>query len=352
MPEAKEKRQLSDFIILLLLLAVAISFLAAALFFVVKWNNSSKEISPELNISREIKESDERILRNFTAKSADEINPNFFEVKKILFVGDIMFDRFIRQQAEKKGYKSILEKAAPILSQYDFVIGNLEGPITSNRSVSMGTEIGSKKNFSFTFDPEVAHLLFENNIRTVSLGNNHILNFGQSGLTETEKYLRQNGVEFFGSPSGDKKHELVIGKDCRLALVSFNQLGSDNQEEVLKIIEDAKRPQTLVVVYPHWGIEYQLGDPGEKIKSLARQMINSGADLIVGTHPHVVQISEIIDGKKVYYSLGNFVFDQYFQKETMEGLAIGVEVSAEKCLIRSQSELKVKMNRSGETFFD
>jgi len=114
---------------------------------------------------------------------------------EILFVGDLMFDRGIRYYAEKNGGNDfIFKEISKFLKDKDLVVANLEGPITKNQSVSAGTVPGSTNNYFFTFDPSVARTLYKNNIKLVSLGNNHILNFNYDGLAETKKYLDEANV--------------------------------------------------------------------------------------------------------------------------------------------------------------
>ncbi|MDD3679599.1 MAG: CapA family protein, partial [Candidatus Shapirobacteria bacterium] len=108
---------------------------------------------------------------------------------RLLFGGDLMFDRHIRLAGQNLGYDFVFSDLKELFFDYDLVIANLEGPITDNASVSLGTMPGTPQNFIFTFDPQVAGLLADHNIRIVCLGNNHILNFGQKGLDSTKQYL-------------------------------------------------------------------------------------------------------------------------------------------------------------------
>jgi hypothetical protein len=264
------------------------------------------------------------------------------EPAKILFVGDMMFDRHIREAVEKYGggdYNYILEPLKEKLSEYDLVVGNLEGPITENESTSVNTKIGESKNFVFTFDPVVAKMIAENNIRLVNLGNNHILNQGAKGTDQTKKYLDEAGVQYFEPER--------TGSFQRISFVSYNYSVPDSIEVTIENIKSAKKQSDVVIVCPHWGTEYKIGDPGQAVRNIAHRFIDAGADLIVGTHPHVVQISEEYQGKKIYYSLGNFVFDQYFQKETMEGL--GVEIKIKRDRTMEFGEMKFEMTKRGQT---
>jgi poly-gamma-glutamate capsule biosynthesis protein CapA/YwtB (metallophosphatase superfamily) len=270
---------------------------------------------------------------------------------KILFVGDMMFDRYVREGVKKYGkgdYNYIFDQIKDKLAGYDLVVGNLEGPITDKNSVSVGTAMEEKKNLVFSFDPAVAKALAENNIKLVDLGNNHILNQGEDGVIQTKKNLGEAEVEYFGDTGGDGQEFVIrsIG-GTKIAFVNYNYSVAGSLERSIEDIKSAKSKTDIVVVCPHWGTEYRVGDPGQKIRTEAYQLIDAGADLIAGGHPHVVQTSEEYKGKKIYYSLGNFIFDQYFQKETMEGL--GVELTINQDLVMEFNELKFEMTKRGQT---
>lgn len=279
---------------------------------------------------------------------------------KILFVGDMMFDRYIREGVKKYGggdYNYIFSQIKDKLAEYDLVVGNLEGPITDKNSVSVGTAMDAKENLKFTFDPAVAKVLAENNIKLVDIGNNHILNQGEEGVAETKKYLDEAGVQYFGDLGATETEAKLRGTPRSLAsetigpakigFVNYNYSVAGSFERAVEDIKNLKAKTDIVVVCPHWGTEYKIGDPGQKIRAEAYRLIDAGADAIIGGHPHVVQDSEVYKNKKIYYSLGNFIFDQYFQKETMEGL--GVELTVNPDLTMEYSELKFEMTRKGQT---
>lgn len=293
---------------------------------------------------------------NITPEQAAPIQAADIQNKKqikILFVGDMMFDRYIREGVEKYGrgdYDYIFGQIKDNLAEYDLVVGNLEGPITNKSSVSVGTAMDEKKNLKFTFDPAVAKALAENNIKLVDLGNNHILNQETDGLVQTKKYLDEAGVEYFGDTGSDESPTLVknIG-GTKIGFVNYNYSLAGSFERAVEDIKTLKTKSDLIVVCPHWGTEYKVGDPGQNIRNEAYQLIDAGADLIIGGHPHVIEDSEIYKNKKIYYSLGNFIFDQYFQKETKEGL--GVEVLIKPDLTMEYNELKFEMTKRGQTIF-
>ena len=268
---------------------------------------------------------------------------------KILFVGDMMFDRYIRQTAERKDSDFVFAGVAKMLSENDLVVGNLEGPITDKPSVSVGSEIGARDNYIFTFNPDVASELWKNNVKLVNIGNNHILNFGNDGLTQTKENLQNNNVDFFGDPAGEKRIAVWNQKGLKLAFVAYNQFENDGVAKTLADIKAAKQMNVdEVVLYAHWGTEF-VGQSDAKIKDLAHGFIDSGADLIIGSHPHVVQDKEQYQGKMIYYSLGNFIFDQYFSFETQQGLAVQLEIDTKKQT--TFKELPVTMKTNGQTIF-
>jgi len=248
---------------------------------------------------------------------------------QLLFAGDLMFDRGIRYYAEKGGGNNfIFEKISNLLLSNDLAVVNLEGPITDEKSVSSGTAPGSTNNYFFTFDPSVAKTLFEENIRLVNLGNNHILNFGNKGLASTEKYLDESSVDYFGAPTGQRSIIKNIN-GLNIAFVSYNEFSSDTEAEQKAVVEEIKtlKPEAaLVIVFSHWGVEYAQ-NPSENIRELAHQFIDAGADLVIGSHSHLMQPMEEYKGKRIYYSLGNFVFDQYFNEDVRQGLGVIVKIN-------------------------
>jgi len=267
---------------------------------------------------------------------------------KILFVGDLMFDRYIRQTAERKGDEFVFAGVQAMLAGSDLVVGNLEGPITDNASVSVDSKVGAKDNYVFTFDQTIAGQLWQHNIRLVNLGNNHILNFGQDGLSQTKENLRSNKVDFFGDPAGEKRLAVFEKNGLKIVLVAFNQFEKDAKSKTLADLEQAKKMKAdKIILYAHWGREF-VTQADDEIKDLAHGFIESGADLVIGSHPHVVQGSERYKGKLIYYSLGNFFFDQYFSPQTQQGLAVQIQVTTGSTELAPQ-EFPVTLKTNGQT---
>lgn len=270
---------------------------------------------------------------------------------KILFVGDLMFDRGIRYSAQKNGdNRFIFNKISHLLLDKDLVVANLEGPVTDEKSVSIAAPFLSEKSYFFTFDPSLAKTLYDENIRLVSLGNNHILNFSNSGLKSTKKYLDEADVGYFGSPDGPRAVTKEIN-EIKISFISYNEFSNlpNGQEEkdTLEEIKKTKALSDLVIIFNHWGIEYNLA-PEERVKDLAHQFVDAGADLVIGSHPHVIQPFEEYKNKRIYYSLGNFIFDQYFDENVRNGLGVEVKVNS-KTKELSFLETRFYLDKNGQT---
>ncbi len=246
-----------------------------------------------------------------------------------LFVGDMMFDRTVRQTATEKGFDFIFACSQARLKTYDAVIGNLEGPITDKESVSLGSEIAAADNFNFTFPTDTAAALKRNNIQIVDLGNNHILNQGTAGLHATRTYLDAAGVGYFGGIRRDSSIYRTIIKEQNFSFISFNEFGGESTTTTMALIQTEKAAGQTIIIFAHWGDEYL--PPPERVKVWAQAFAEAGADIIVGAHPHVVSRRDDIttqDGRVVraYYSLGNFIFDQFWNADVSHGAAVGVSI--------------------------
>ena len=117
--------------------------------------------------------------------------------------------------------------------------------------------------------------------------------------------------------------EIITVKGTKFGFLGFDLTVKDLTEANLELIKESDPEVDILIVAVHWGVEYTR-EPTQLQRSQAAQIVESGADIIAGHHPHWVQISETIEGKPVYYSLGNFVFDQMWSEETKKGLAVSL----------------------------
>jgi gamma-polyglutamate biosynthesis protein CapA len=251
-------------------------------------------------------------------------------VFSMIIGGDLMFDRHIRTKAEVQGYYDFIfdRELGEFLNSADYASANLEGPITQEKSVSQYSSPGGPGNYTFTFSPEIIPVLQKNNLSILNLGNNHILNFGQRGLDSTQQYLEQAKLAFFGDVGAGEewqRYYVLEHFGQKIAFISYNQFVAGAKNKTLSDLNEAQNQgASLILLFAHWGNEY-VPVANQTIVDLAHEFIEAGADLIIGGHPHVVQNKEIYQDKTIYYSLGNFVFDQYFSAETQEGLLLKID---------------------------
>jgi poly-gamma-glutamate synthesis protein (capsule biosynthesis protein) len=269
----------------------------------------------------------------------------------VLIAGDLMYDRSVRAYASERGDEHIFSCMAERLQSYDLVIANLEGPVTEYASVSMGSTVGDPNNTRFTFPVRLPSLLAEHNIRAVSIGNNHIYDFGRDGIEATREKLDAAGIVYAGDPTDPTNTSTIIVENPLVtSLVTFNEFIAEGSDaafaDTLQAIS-ARAQDSFVIVFAHWGDEYV--PASERQKEWAHAFVDAGAHLVVGAHPHVVQEREEYKGVPIYYSLGNFIFDQYFQEEVRNGLAL--EVTLSKNGIESIEERRVQMSRDRRTCF-
>ncbi|MBD3311213.1 MAG: AmmeMemoRadiSam system protein B [Candidatus Magasanikbacteria bacterium] len=242
----------------------------------------------------------------------------------ILHVGDIMLDRDVKLFIDQYGYDYILENIAGYNRKFfqglDLVAGNLEGSFADYRR-------HTSKEIAFRFDPNLIPFLKKYNFNIFNLANNHILDMGFGGLEETIENLESADIDFYGAKLVGNDFS-YIEKDInglKIAFIGFDDVNSRiNTDYLKKTIEKIDDTNDYVVVNIHWGNEYHPYQSNSRQQMLAHMMIDSGADVIIGHHPHVIQEIEVYKDKPIFYSLGNFIFDQYWSQETQEGLAVGM----------------------------
>jgi len=251
---------------------------------------------------------------------------------EIILTGDVMLGRTVMTKSLDSGEPTYpFEKVAGQLAEADFVFVNLENPIIEN---CPRTSTGLK----FCADPKLTSSLKFAGVDVVTLANNHALDYGKGGIEKTVEFLKEEGIEAVGLGN------LVIKekKGIRFGFLGFNFVSSGPKDEDFKLVSDSDEKVEVLIVGIHWGEEYQ--DKANKFqREWAKKLVEVGADVIVGHHPHWVQDVEYIkkpvyaegasspsvseDTKYdeyavAYYSLGNFIFDQMWSKKTREGLII------------------------------
>lgn len=233
-------------------------------------------------------------------------------------VGDIMLDRGTRRAIDSAGTANYpWQRVNWLLTGTHLRVGNLEG--TVNERPSKYTD---NPPFEFVFHPSFVEAM-KPHIDLVSLANNHTYDVGRTGQEETMRRLSDMSIPYFGSFLSPLPVWTSEIGGVPVAFIGYHQF-QPAMEELALVIAEQKTAGRVVVVMPHWGNEYIVA-PQENQRALARRMVAAGADMILGGHPHVAQGIEIIDGVPVFYSLGNFVFDQRIP-ETWTGLTVTTQI--------------------------
>ena len=202
------------------------------------------------------------------------------------------------------------QKVDSELKKADLVFVNLESPIIEN---CPRTYEGLK----FCADPRMKEGLVLAGIEVVSLANNHSRNYGDEGLEQTKRFLKEENILATGLG------ELVVKevRGTKFGFLGFDFVSKRPKDEDFKLVENSDVKVDVLIIGVHWGGEYS-----QKVSSSQREwaerLVNEGADVVVGHHPHWLQEIEYIKAKPVYYSLGNFVFDQMWSERTKRGLLI------------------------------
>jgi Bacterial capsule synthesis protein PGA_cap len=216
-----------------------------------------------------------------------------------------------------------------LLSGADIAMANLEGPVKDDFSYHT-------HGFTFTGDPRLVEGFARAGLDFLSLANNHIGNGGVTGLRDTIRHLDSIDIAHAGAGpdlSAAAAPAYLPAAGTRVAVVSCSEVGGFRARadrggmlrcslpETLAAVEAARASADVVVVFPHWGVEYRAKPTGSQ-RNLAAAWADAGADVVLGSHPHWAEAIEELDGSFVFYSLGNLVFDQTWSENTMEGLIV------------------------------
>ncbi len=249
------------------------------------------------------------------------ITPSAARAQEITIVaaGDINLGGRVNNIIKQNGYFYPISRLKPILSQADLTFGNLECSLSYQGKPVPGKE------FTFRGSPENLRTLQAGGFDLVSIANNHSKDFGEEAFLDTLKNLKLYGIKPVGggnnrqealSPAIVKRNGLKIAFLAFSGVLPYGWAASDfkpgvaslrNFEQVKETIAKARRKADLVVVSLHWGIELS-PRPSKEQEKLAYQLIEAGATLVIGHHPHILQKIEVYKNGLIAYSLGNFIF--------------------------------------------
>ena len=287
----------------------------------------------------------------------------------LIFVGDIMPGRYVGSSMAAYGYDPPFAGVKSMLSGADIAVGNLEGPIVPTGAFAIPRPYPNLLNL--TGDARLAGALQRAGFDLLSVANNHTYDSRFEGLKATVSALQSAGIEPVGIDGNDGQVAIVrevrglriaflgytsvlnlwLKREAGMPFISYvNPNVRADRERMSKEVARARKGADVVVLVMHWGTEYKT-QPNAAQKQLAQVAASAGADIVVGSHPHVVQGMDTItaNGRTtlVAYSLGNALFDQMGNIETRQGLAL--ECTVDRNGVRSARliPLEIRPSRTG-----
>ena len=253
----------------------------------------------------------------------------------LFFVGDVMSHRAVSKSAEEHGYDSFFKHLADRIAGADLAVGNMEFPLAGKPYSGYP---------AFSGPDEYAQYLADVGFDVLLAANNHILDKGTEGLRRTIRVLERRGFTYTGIAEDAKADTLLNPlmlhvRELRIAIVNFTygtnvgpwdpwpKVNYMRKKDILPMLERARKAD-LVLVIPHWGTEYQLHHDSQQ-EEMARWLVENGADVVVGAHPHVIQDVQWIGEAPVVYSLGNALSNQNDLNSRLE-LALTLRVVLEE----------------------
>lgn len=238
----------------------------------------------------------------------------------ILGSGDTMMGSWAESLISDSGYAYPFQRLQSEISGADIFFTNLEAPFGTSGAAF-------DKRFTFRVKPALINVLLEGGINLVSLGNNHTMDYGADCLRETIEVLKKNNIKYAGAGFNLKearKPTIMEVKGKRIGFLSYSLTFPEEfwatdttagtcfpyESFVFADVKSLKQNADFVIVACHWGAELT-EQPKPYQTKLGHRLIDSGADLILGHHPHIVQGIENYKGKYIVYSLGNFIFGSY-----------------------------------------
>ena len=255
---------------------------------------------------------------------------------KLTFIGDIFPGDEIFTVGFGIKSKSTLDRVhqwagniSNTIGKADYIVGNLESPLIDKLFAKNNTFFGSTL---------FANVLKESGVNVLSIANNHILEHGTEGFEQTVRLLKDKGIKTIGQNENGAPSILTIKHgDITICLSGFCDEKVCNIEnprcyaslvenDILETLEKMKANHADIIIFVfHWGNEY-IQMPSLEQKALAHKLIDKGANLIIGHHPHVIQPYEKYHGGHIVYSLGNFCFDDVQSEHFGRGMAVKIYV--------------------------
>ncbi|TBL81405.1 CapA family protein [Paenibacillus thalictri] len=263
------------------------------------------------------------------AEPVSQAKPPEDGVVKLAFTGDVMWASKVEDLLKQNGYDYPYQEVKSYLESPDVTVANLETPVTTRGKAQT-------KDYIYRSSPQAMPAFAEAGFDVVNLANNHILDYGKDGLLDTIDQLKAANIQYVGAGKDIKEayRPVIMEKNgLKIAFLGFSRVAEDKSwyatnttpgvaqtyttDLALEAIRNAKETADLVIVLAHWGVERQ-DKPAKEQTNLAHLYIDNGADLVVASHPHVLQSFEQYNGKWIAYSLGNFIFTTNNTSSTWE----------------------------------
>lgn len=244
--------------------------------------------------------------------------PDPTDLETIRFTGDVMLARHVETLMNQYGsaypYQQI---STPPNTSW---VGNFEAAVPDDHVKT--------KDFTLKFSVDTKHLsaLKDFGMTHLSLANNHSYDFGEEGFSETKDNL--SAFTTFGDPNGVTGASVtkIDVKGGTIGVVALHAVVVvPTEQELSELMYKLSLETDAQIAYVHWGEEYAETHNATQ-EALAHTLIDKGVDAVIGHHPHVVQDIGMYRGKPIFYSLGNFIFDQYFDERVQEGLVVAVSL--------------------------
>lgn len=244
---------------------------------------------------------------------------------RLWLLGDVMLSRQVGQYALERGFDFPWRGFASQVAPRDAVLVNFEACVSEERSFDWS------QSMRFPVRPVLLPAMASTGVSHASLANNHALDCGVADYHGTKAALARVGITAFGHPTTLTSASVAttsIGSST-VGIMAFHTLFAlPTTAEFAAVAQLLEVETDLQIAYVHWGEEYEQTASVSQ-RTLARALVNLGFDLVVGHHPHVVQDIERVGDAVIVYSLGNFIFDQYFSTEVQEGLTLVLDLRSE-----------------------
>lgn len=246
-----------------------------------------------------------------------ETNP-----QNILLTGDILLARHVETLLLKEGFNYPYQGVnySDIIDKF-YLVGNFESSIPPVHRRTKNFEM------NFSVNKNLIPELMSSGFTHLSLANNHSFDHGQIGFDNTTAVLQQNNLITFGQPQKVSSSSITYLdiSNYRVALIALETLSNSySKVDLQALLTETDKNSSFQIIYIHWGDEY-IEHSNQQQRNLALSLVEAGADLIVGHHPHVVQEVGFINNVPVFYSLGNYIFDQYFSESVQTGLVLNLD---------------------------